>query len=319
MNKFNFDQGDDLGDFLGQPSQGPRPLPQDDASVRIRQDVPIFEEICRKCGGSGQFRSYSGRALGKCFGCKGAGKHTFKSSPEAREQGKAYRAALPGKRWDIFQAAHPAEAAFLVAKLAQSNLPTGYRDTLISIKDAIDKYGDTLSDGRMLVLQRGVARDEEHTAKRQERVQERVQQAPAVDASQIVAAFQRGREAGVQRLILRFSGLRIKEAKKFPGTLYVTSTLRQDQDGKEAYLGKIVEGRFQAARDCSPEEQAKVILIASDPAGAAKIYGLETGECCVCGRELTNAESVTTGIGPICSGRMNWTPGGIVKRAGVDF
>lgn len=32
-------------------------------------------------------------------------------------------------------------------------------------------------------------------------------------------------------------------------------------------------------------------------------YGHEFGSCCMCGRELTNAESIERGIGPVCAGR----------------
>jgi hypothetical protein len=33
-------------------------------------------------------------------------------------------------------------------------------------------------------------------------------------------------------------------------------------------------------------------------------YGLETGECSICGRELTDSESIRIGIGPICMGNI---------------
>lgn len=36
----------------------------------------------------------------------------------------------------------------------------------------------------------------------------------------------------------------------------------------------------------------------------AKAYGKATGQCCVCGRELTNEESITNGIGPVCSSKF---------------
>lgn len=36
----------------------------------------------------------------------------------------------------------------------------------------------------------------------------------------------------------------------------------------------------------------------------AKQYGLETGRCCMCSRELTNPDSIAAGIGPICASRF---------------
>jgi hypothetical protein len=44
----------------------------------------------------------------------------------------------------------------------------------------------------------------------------------------------------------------------------------------------------------------------ADPAAAAKAYGLRTGECCICGRTLTNRVSIDAGIGPICAGRWGF-------------
>jgi hypothetical protein len=36
----------------------------------------------------------------------------------------------------------------------------------------------------------------------------------------------------------------------------------------------------------------------------AKLFGVETGMCCVCGAFLTDPVSVARGIGPICEGRV---------------
>lgn len=44
--------------------------------------------------------------------------------------------------------------------------------------------------------------------------------------------------------------------------------------------------------------------IAHDPEEALRAYGRELGECGVCGRTLTNPESIAAGIGPICAGRL---------------
>lgn len=57
-----------------------------------------------------------------------------------------------------------------------------------------------------------------------------------------------------------------------------------------------------------PESNAKQIVpvlqvfirFANDTKAAILNYGLETGECSVCGRELTDSESIKLGIGPVC-------------------
>jgi hypothetical protein len=38
----------------------------------------------------------------------------------------------------------------------------------------------------------------------------------------------------------------------------------------------------------------------------AKEFGQLYGSCCVCGRVLTNEESIEAGIGPVCSGKGGW-------------
>jgi hypothetical protein len=57
-----------------------------------------------------------------------------------------------------------------------------------------------------------------------------------------------------------------------------------------------------------PENNAKQIVpvlevfirFSKDTKQALLNYGLETGECSICGRELTDSESIRIGIGPVC-------------------
>lgn len=42
----------------------------------------------------------------------------------------------------------------------------------------------------------------------------------------------------------------------------------------------------------------------ADPKAAAVEYGHRTGSCCVCGRTLTDPESVAAGIGPVCASKF---------------
>lgn len=35
-------------------------------------------------------------------------------------------------------------------------------------------------------------------------------------------------------------------------------------------------------------------------------YGMRTGRCCICSKELTKQESIDRGIGPVCYGKMGW-------------
>lgn len=303
MNKppVNFEQGDDLSDFLGQPSQGARPLPQDDASVRIRQSAPAFEESCRKCGGTGTFRSYSGRSLGPCFACKGKGKFAFKSSPEVREQGRQYRASLPGKRWDAFQASYPAEAAWIL-KTAQT-AQGGFRDVVLGIKDAVDRYGD-LSDGRMRVVQGGLARDAQRAVPAAIVARQAVPPAPAAQYPKIRAFLLKAKEAGLKAPGFGGKGIALEMAKdhsRNPGCVYVK--------WQGEYAGKIgSDGAFYVLRafEGNAELAERLATIEADPAAWTKLVGIETGSCACCGLTLTDPVSIARGIGPICWGKWGF-------------
>ena len=55
------------------------------------QYVPVekrFEEPCPKCRGSGRFFN-----VGPCFNCKGLGKKTYRTPPQARAKARAINAA----------------------------------------------------------------------------------------------------------------------------------------------------------------------------------------------------------------------------------
>jgi len=49
-----------------------------------------------------------------------------------------------------------------------------------------------------------------------------------------------------------------------------------------------------------PEEERVSAAIASDPLGATKAYGYHVGRCGSCQRTLTDPESISLGIGPVC-------------------
>ena len=79
-----------------------------------------FAEGCPKCRGTGQFVSYTGRVLGQCFACKGAGKRVFATSPEVRAKSQARAATKRVEKANnlvesknSFYATYPDEIAWL--------------------------------------------------------------------------------------------------------------------------------------------------------------------------------------------------------------
>jgi hypothetical protein len=291
------DLNDDLSDLLGLPSEGPRPLPQDEAAVRIRESAPSFDEVCSKCRGSGQTR------WGQCFKCKGRGKRTFKRSPEKRAAAKAGRLARKASREDVnldaFKAAHPGHWDW-IARTAATPI-TDRNQSFVSmvqeIPGKIARWGD-LHPGTMAMIERGIARDAEHAVKAASRAQEAVARSVEVDTARIEQAFQRRRDAGKIRIALHYDGLYISPMRSNPAALRVKAS----KGYEAAYYGKIEAGRFYPTRDCPEEIKGRLATIAADPAAAARVDGKETGICCCCGAQLTDPVSIAAGIGPICAG-----------------
>lgn len=267
---------------------------------------PNFEQKCKKCGGSGQFRGWSGRTFGPCFACKGAGKLTFKTSPEARAKNRASAAARKvtkvEQNWADFAKSQPEVAAWI-----EANPSFGFATDL---RQKVEKFGDLLP-GALAAVHRLIEKEAARVAERTAREAA----APVADAAgvqRLHAAFDAAKaytqakaaEKGV-RLALRspritIGGVVITPAKadsKNAGALYVKA--------QGTYLGKIMNGKFMASRDCGTEDSARVLAFVADPKAAAEAYGQETGVCCVCNATL-KSKWRERGIGPVCAEKFGW-------------
>lgn len=297
----NDDFNDDLSDLLG--GKGPVATPKQPPASYIPLEKR-FEERCPKCRGTGKFVSYSGRVIGDCFNCKGAGKKVFKTSPESRAAARVSSATRSQQKAQSllgeitqWQEQHAAAWQWLTSNVARGN------EFAKSLTDALYKFG-SLTDNQLAAVERNLA-------KMAERKAEREAAAPVVATDGIdrlkaafdkAAAFTAAKAKGltVRNPKITIGGMTISPAKATsanPGALYVKSG--------EAYLGKVADGKFFASRDCTPEQQAQVLKFVADPAEAAKVYGQETGVCCVCNATL-RSEWRLRGIGPRCAEKMGW-------------
>lgn len=284
---FNSTQGDSLDDILGVRSdtvRAPVSLPE----TYKPQD---FTEPCPKCRGTGRFTSYTGRAMGQCFTCKGAGKRAFKTSRETRQRNTENAADRVARKAaqaiEDFKIVYPEIWAWMDG----SDFPFA-----VSLRQALGKWG-ALTDNQITAAQNCIAKL--NAAK--EASKARVENAPTISMDKIEAAFATARANGLKKLKVRFAGLTFSPAKadsSNAGALYV-------KDGTE-YLGKVLNGKFVAVRSCGDERQARVIEVAADPKAAAVAYGKLTGSCSCCGRELTDPDSVAQGIGPVCATKFGW-------------
>lgn len=116
----------------------------------------------------------------------------------------------------------------------------------------------------------------------------------------ILAAFAEPLRKGATRAALRAGAVHISLAARHPGTLYV----KYEGD----YAGKITpDGKLKRVADVNPAQLLPALAaVERDPQEAAIAYGRATGRCSICGRELTDPESIARGIGPICASLLSW-------------
>lgn len=131
--------------------------------------------------------------------------------------------------------------------------------------------------------------------------------------SGVRALFDRNIERGAKRLAIRLEFQDGDETYKLRVSL---ATDRKRLHVAEPDAGIDMPGRYFGFIDANgefhksartPQNDGVIKALGeldADPMATALEYGRKTGECCVCGRELTNGVSVAEGIGPICSGRL---------------
>lgn len=300
---------DSLDDLFGGVGSEytPRPMaPHTPASYT----PPTFTESCRSCGGTGSWR---GR--GRCYTCNGAGKRTFKSSPEARANNRAKAAERKQRtaeeNWTDFKAHQPEVAAWIEASPNFS--------FAVSMKEAVMKWGD-LTPGQLAACQKCVARSAVRDAQREtERAEQaqRVAAAPTVNVSRLEQAFATARanaaRPGMMGVMIKPIRLTAGEGEtavtvkvtpgsqgsKWEGMLFI-----KNEDGKK--LGYVQNGKFVRKFDCTAVEGEAVVECLNDPEKAAVAYGKAYSRCGICGRGLLNDVSIARGMGPICAERFGW-------------
>jgi hypothetical protein len=272
----------------------------------------MFSQGCPKCRGTGQFRSYSGRALGPCYACKGAGKLSFKTSPETRAKAKISRAESFGRKLENFLVEHQDITDWFVRVIDQR--PQNPFRFAVSLRDACAKYG-SLTDNQVAAARKCIAQDAERDAQREADRAARQALAPVADVSKLDEAFaiarQRAERTGqmgvfVKPLLLKSGEVSISVSPGKPGGKWDGMLFVRDATNDERKLGFFKEGRYYATREASPTEQAAVLEAACDPFQAVKAYAKAWSRCGVCGQQLLNDVSIEAGMGPVCRSKFGW-------------
>ena len=261
-------------------------------------EVTYFEQACPKCNGTGRYTfGYINVRSGECFACKGKGKMSFKTSPATRMKAKmasqkraVAKADAQANKVAEWKEANPAEATWMEASAPRFEFAR-------SMLDALNKFGH-LTERQMETVQRLTVQDAERQAARAVEQATRAETAPVVSVEAIEVAFNNAKQAGVKFPKLRLDTFVFSPAgenSKNAGAIYIKSK------GDGVYLGKVMGGRLFTSRDCTTEASERITAVASDPKQAAVAYGMKFGACSVCGRQLTDSDSVARGIGPICA------------------
>lgn len=185
-------------------------------------------------------------------------------------------AAARAVEWAL---AYPAEMAWLGDNMEAN-------DFALSLAMAVDKFGH-LTDGQLQAVRDNIQRAGMRAA------------APVISVAEIEAKFAIARANQVKKPAMRLDTFVFKAAgdkSANAGGIYVT----EKQGEESVYLGKVLGGKFLRVGACTDDQQARIIAAASDPTAAAIAYGQRTGNCSICGRELTAEGSIEIAVGPIC-------------------
>jgi hypothetical protein len=291
------DLNDDLSDFFGDfgretPAGGKLVIPANDDQPSIAD--ALHYDPCKACGGSGKFRNYSGRIVGDCFKCKGKGKLAFRTSAADRAAVRQRAADKKAEIAKVWTDANPDVWAYMTKRGFKSAF---YAELCKKVFD----YG-SLTERQLAMVQSDMVQDADRAAE----ATKRVETAQAVDIAVIETVFQRALDNQVARPKLRLDAFifsLVTNGGPNHGAVYIK--LRSDAD-EYLYLGKIKDGKFFRARDCSPEQEARILAAAANPAESAKAYGQREGRCSICGRKLTKGESIDRFMGPICSEKFGF-------------
>jgi hypothetical protein len=264
----------------------------------LTQTTPIaasFTEDCKKCRGSGRFVSWAGRDCGPCRACKGKGKLTFKTSPEQRQYQRNQKQRRAETAVETWIDEHLHEWRWVLERRERF-------DFAASMFDAVNKYHH-LTDNQLAAVRRCMLRDAERKERFERERVEREKNAVTVNIGRIEEALLLARGNQVRWPKLRLDTFVFSlagEQSRNPGAVYV-----KDKE-TDAYLGKIIGGKFTRSHDCTVDHETRIVTAASDPEAAAKAYGQRFGACSICGRELTVSESIDRAMGPICAAKYGW-------------
>lgn len=106
------------------------------------------------------------------------------------------------------------------------------------------------------------------------------------------------------------------QGSKTPGVINITDGR---PFGENTFFGRIdLEGNLRPSKAMTVDVTALLEEMNRDPKAVATAYGLRTGSCCFCSRDLSTKESVAVGYGPICAEKYGLPWGEITVPSTVE-
>ncbi len=287
----------------------------------MKPPTAAYKETCVKCKGTGKFVSYTGRVVGNCFTCDGKGFKEFKTSQDQRDKSRQYAQASKAKATAQSVASakewaeeYPTEYEWLVKNAPTNEFAQSLLTNLLKW-GSLSTEGKNGGGGQLGAIRTNLAREAERTEA------QKVNAARAVECgvTKIQTAFNIAKTNYTKVPKIRLAkwdetvpadlppvmleGYIFKMAPdhgKNPGAIYVN----REEDDK--WLGTIKNNIFFPTMECTETSKGYIAEIAVDPERTAKVYGIRTRNCCICGTSLYATKSVDRGIGPICAEKFGW-------------
>ena len=255
---------------------------------------------CQCCGGTGIYRGIRRyQEKSHCFACRGKG--YFKTSPQHRQKLRQQRQERKDKERAAIAASAEAWKAdrpeVFKTLVRMSNFGNNFAESIISQLHQKGWLSEKQEAAAVRIHERRIAKEKEIKNNN-----------PNFNslAKRFLSAAQHIKYPKLRLQTPKGKNIVLKRAgsqSRTPGWIMMTDGR---PFGENIYYGKISpDGVCYCSKSMTDEVLNTLQAVEADPVGEALIQGQRTGVCMCCGRELTNAESIKAGIGPICADRWN--------------
>lgn len=289
-------------------------LDENDPFAGLGDDVDAFNAVptarrverqkfpCEHCAGTGMYqhpRMHQPRS--ECFKCKGKG--YFMASKWDRMKAKQKRVESKAKKLADARAAFDERNPGLYNFLNENRWSEFARSLAVQIENR-GGLSDKQVDVAKRMCEKALAKQATYVEEKAAEVKAVTEAAPQFDrlAESFLTACANLKypklrlmaEDGQRVVLSRCGG-----GSKTPGHINITDGR---SFGNNTYFGRITPSGLGFLAKNVPAPVYQVLREFNDnPTDAIKVQGIRTGECCCCGRELTDPVSVASGIGPVCA------------------